>query len=78
LRFEITKGKNDWKYEFTIIYGNQRLIRFKLYDKTAERFTSKGVKNRSIVDSFSTLVLTNDSKENNANSILYIFLYVIF
>ena len=47
----------DWKYEFELYKGDRKLIRFKIYDKTAEKLTSKGVKNLKIGDPFSWLVL---------------------
>ena len=47
----------DWKYEFEIYENGKRIIRFKIYDKTAERLTSKGVRNNNVVDPFSSLVL---------------------
>ena len=50
MRFEITKNNNDWCFEFTIFLDNYRLFRFKLYDKTAEKNASKGVKNKKTLD----------------------------
>ena len=41
--FKITKGKNDWKFEFVISQKKVRRIRPKIYSKTAEKLTSCGV-----------------------------------
>ena len=51
MRFEIIK-KNDWNFEFIIFVGDYPLFKFKMYDKTAERNSSKGVKNKKAGDPF--------------------------
>ena len=58
----------DWKYEFELWEGDRKLIRFKIYDKTADKLTSKGVKNDIIGDPFPwlTLIQTHNSKYNSS------------
>jgi hypothetical protein len=65
----------NWKYEFEIYKDGKRIIRFKIYDKTAERLTSKGVKDNSITDTFSKLTLTA-SHFNTYNRKLYFFISI--
>lgn len=43
---------NDWCYKFDIFYKGSCFVRFKIYDKTAERLSSKGVTNMEIGDPF--------------------------
>ena len=35
-QFTITKGSNDWKFEFSISNESNLLIRSKIYSKTAD------------------------------------------
>ena len=55
-------------FEFIIFIESknfkQILIRFKIYDKTAELLTSLGVSYDTIADPFSRLVLTNNYAKN--------------
>jgi len=44
-KFEITKGESDWKFEFVISKGKNRLIRAKIYCKTIYCLSSTGVRN---------------------------------
>ena len=53
--------KNDWKYEFELYKDGVLFIRFKIYDKTAEKLTSLGVKFNKIGDPFSSLVLAPET-----------------
>jgi len=41
---KITRGENDWKFEYSINKENFEYIRSKIYSKTADKLTSLGVK----------------------------------
>jgi hypothetical protein len=43
-KFKITRGENDWKFEFSITQKKFKFIRAKVYGKTADGLTSCGVK----------------------------------
>ena len=62
INMKISRDENDWKYEFSIIENDEniRSMRFKIYDKTAEKFTSKGVTHMETRDPFGSLVLTGN------------------
>ena len=48
--FKITKNSNDWKFEFSLKHRGFQFIRGKVYDKSAEKWTSCGVSNTKIQD----------------------------
>ena len=59
INFRITND-NDWKFEFVISQGSNKIIRSKIYSKTADKLTSTGVSNKKTVDPLPNLVLTYD------------------
>ena len=56
----ISKNKNNWIHEITVHEENKRLLRLKVYCKTADKLTSCGVANKKICDPLSKLLLTTD------------------
>jgi hypothetical protein len=56
ITFQITSN-NDWTCEFTIEKNNKVVMRFKIYDKTAEKLTSLGCSYNSPGDPLSNLLL---------------------
>ena len=70
---KITKGENDWKFEFTIVKTGFEHIRAKIYSKTAEKVTSLGVGHLSVGDPLSKLLLTNDTTANLYAKTLFSF-----
>lgn len=65
LQVDITRNKNDWKHEIVISKNNMRLIRLKIYCKTAFLLTACGVSNKNIHDPLWKLLLTFDRNGYN-------------
>ena len=55
ITFQITYNKCDWSCEFTIEENKKVIMRFKIYDKTADKLTSLGCTYNSPGDPFSNL-----------------------
>lgn len=53
LKVKVTKNKNNWKSEFIIYNGANRIFRLKFYNKTLEKLTSLGVKHNEPSDPLS-------------------------
>ena len=60
MKVVITRGENDWKHEVVVYKNKTRVIRLKVYCKTADKLTSCGVANQNTYDPLSKLLLTND------------------
>ena len=50
---------NDWKFQISAIKNNKIWIRWKIYSKTLDLLTSKGVKNYKTEDPLADLLLPN-------------------
>jgi hypothetical protein len=44
IQLKVTKGDNTWKFEFIVYENDYKVIRAKIYSKTADKLTSLGVK----------------------------------
>ena len=59
---------NDWKFEISAVKNNKKWIRWKIYSKTLDLLTSKGVTNKKTEDPLADLLLPNKYSKNSAKS----------
>lgn len=62
MKFKLTRNQNDWKFEFKLFKNGILFIRGKIYIKSLELLTSKGVSLKSTADPLFRFLLTTGKR----------------